>query len=304
MLNNSILIIDDSYISINAIALCLEQLGYPIYTASNGEEGIVKANSLIPLLILLDINMPLLDGFEVCKRLKTNETTEHIPVIFLTSSNETKDIIRGFESGAVDCICKSASSEEILFRVKNHIELKQSKDKLEEYHKKFQQQREIIFLQEKELLEQRKNELLHELEVKVKEQKSTLLQLVQFGELINNLLNDLEKFETTLEHNGVLKLKKIISSYRLQMSLNNWKEFETRFLKLHDDFTKKLYNQFPYLSNNEIRMCAFLRLNMNTKDIASLTLQTEDGIKKARYRLRKKLGLSEKDSLVNFLSSI
>ncbi|MDP4210781.1 MAG: response regulator [Bacteroidota bacterium] len=302
MEQEKVLIIDDSEGCIIIAKFCLSQLDYAVHIANNGDEGLSLAQSLTPDLILLDLNMPGMNGFEVCRKLKSDELTRDIPVIFLTSSHESDDIVKGFETGAVDYICKPYNSKELTSRVRSHLELKNSREELIRSHLQIQEQMEVIFNQEKLLLEQKNLQIQLELDAKSNELTSTLLQLVKFSEVMNSLLNDLESLTQTPPDNLTTSLRSTIHSYRLQLGLNNWKEFETRFVGLHNDFNKNLQTNFPDLTNNELRLCAFLRLNMNTKDISSITLQTEEGIKKARYRLRKKLGLSEGDNLTAFLS--
>jgi len=83
-----------------------------------------------------------------------------------------------------------------------------------------------------------------------------------------------------------------------------WKEFEIRFQNVHSDFYKNLVNNFPDLTANELRLCAFLKLNLNTKEISSLTNQSVNSIDVARSRLRQKFGLTKKDNLTSFLAGL
>ena len=97
---------------------------YEIVTAANGADALeICTNDCIDL-VLLDIIMPDMDGYEVCERIKANLNTKHIPVIFLTAKTETKDIVQGFDAGGVDYVTKPFNKVELLARVKTHIELK------------------------------------------------------------------------------------------------------------------------------------------------------------------------------------
>ena len=98
----TILIIDDDPTNLRAITIYLEKLGPTILVAQNGESGLERALLGQPDLILLDIMMPGIDGFETCRRLKEHETTREIPVIFMTALSETVDKVKGFDVGAVD----------------------------------------------------------------------------------------------------------------------------------------------------------------------------------------------------------
>ena len=122
-----ILIVDDATENIDILTAALT--GYRKMIALNGERALKLAFSDNPPdLILLDINMPGMDGYEVCKTLKTNEKTREIPVIFLTANTDSESIIRGFEVGANDYITKPFNMGEMLARVKTHLALKKSKD--------------------------------------------------------------------------------------------------------------------------------------------------------------------------------
>jgi two-component system, sensor histidine kinase and response regulator len=119
-----VLLIDDTPANIDVLARTLEPEGYKILIANNGEKGIKIASHLKPDLILLDIMMPTMDGFAVCKSLKLNPETYDIPVIFCTAKTEVSDMVNGFAVGAVDYITKPYRQAEVLARVKTHLQLR------------------------------------------------------------------------------------------------------------------------------------------------------------------------------------
>ena len=127
---SKVLVIDDSPVNIKIVAQILHGDDYQVFTALNGPIGIKIAETKFPDLILLDIMMPDMSGFEVCIKLKQNKLTRDIPVIFLTASNQIDDIATGFELGAVDYLLKPFNPTELLIRVKNHIKLKIAYDHL------------------------------------------------------------------------------------------------------------------------------------------------------------------------------
>ncbi len=127
-----ILVVDDSVVNIALISEVLKRQGYQIDSAIHGMQALEKANANSYDLILLDIMMPRMDGFEACQHLKQNPKTVNIPVIFLTAVTNTNSIIKGFEVGGVDFITKPFQNAELLKRVQTHIELKYSKEKLVE----------------------------------------------------------------------------------------------------------------------------------------------------------------------------
>ncbi len=118
----SILIVDDQPNNIKVISNVLSD-GYNLYIANSGEKALQILEKVQPDLILLDIMMPGMSGFEVCEIIKSKEAIKEIPIIFLTAKAETDDIIQGFELGAVDYITKPFSTKEVNVRIKNHISL-------------------------------------------------------------------------------------------------------------------------------------------------------------------------------------
>ncbi len=107
----------------------LRKKNYNIAAATSGKQALDMVVNSQPDLILLDIMMPDLNGYEVCEKLKENPTIKDIPVIFLTAKTETDDIVKGFTVGAVDYLTKPFESAELLARANTHIELKRARDK-------------------------------------------------------------------------------------------------------------------------------------------------------------------------------
>lgn len=127
-----ILIVDDERFNINILVDILKHDDYKTIVAKNGEEALRRAVSADPPdLILLDIMMPGMDGYEVCTRLKSDEKTANIPVIFVTAMSEVEDETRGLELGAIDYITKPLSPPIVKARVKNHLSLKLAREKIE-----------------------------------------------------------------------------------------------------------------------------------------------------------------------------
>jgi len=125
-----VLIVDDVAKNLQVLGTILSKQNFKVAAANNGEQALKIAGNTLPDLILLDIMMPGINGFEVCSRLKKDPKTAGIPVIFLTAKIEPEDIIKGFETGAVDYVTKPFNSIELLARTKTHLELKISRDLL------------------------------------------------------------------------------------------------------------------------------------------------------------------------------
>lgn len=135
-----ILVVDDEKFYIDVLVNLLQD-DYRISIAKTGEAALKRAfNSTPPDLILLDVLMPGIDGYEVCRQLKANEKTADIPIIFLTVKSEVDDEMRGFELGAVDYIAKPMSPPIVLTRVKNHLMLTKARRLLEDQKNMLRQQ--------------------------------------------------------------------------------------------------------------------------------------------------------------------
>jgi diguanylate cyclase (GGDEF)-like protein len=126
----TVLVIDDSPINIRHLHDILGR-DYDVLASVDGEEGIAIAAARVPDLILLDVTMPQLDGYQVCARLKDDPRTSAIPIIFITARDEDEEEARGLLIGAIDYIVKPVRPSIVLARVRNHIELKRSRDLLE-----------------------------------------------------------------------------------------------------------------------------------------------------------------------------
>ncbi len=127
-----ILIVDDNSTNLSVLSQALKSASYKIRAVMDGESAITQVERQQPDLILLDVQMPGIDGFETCRRLKANPTTQHIPVIFTTALTDVDSKVKGLSLGAVDYITKPFEQEEILARVKIHLQLKVLNETLEQ----------------------------------------------------------------------------------------------------------------------------------------------------------------------------
>ncbi len=130
-----ILIVDDISKNIQVVGNILKRVGYSLSFATSGAQALDMVLSEPFDLILLDIMMPEMDGYEVCARLKERPETREVPVIFLTARTALDDITRGFRAGAVDYVTKPFNSEELLARVQTHLGLKSSADAIRRKNK-------------------------------------------------------------------------------------------------------------------------------------------------------------------------
>ncbi|NEP86140.1 MAG: response regulator [Okeania sp. SIO2C2] len=128
--NTTILIVDDNPIDFKLAITVLESYNFKVLVSVDGENCLKQARESSPDIILLDVLMPIIDGFDICKRLKESVETRDIPVIFMTALSDIEDKIKGFELGAVDYVTKPIIIDEVLAIVKVHIQLRQLTEKL------------------------------------------------------------------------------------------------------------------------------------------------------------------------------
>src|SRR4029453_11169242 len=126
-----ILLVDDDVTNLDVLRHTLDGRGFPLLVTRSGENAIEVARRVQPLLILLDIVMPGIDGYETCRRLKADPETREAAVIFLSSLDDTKDKVRGLEAGAVDFVSKPFQREEVVARVNTHLTLQRLRRQLE-----------------------------------------------------------------------------------------------------------------------------------------------------------------------------
>jgi diguanylate cyclase (GGDEF)-like protein/PAS domain S-box-containing protein len=129
-----LMVVDDTPANLDLLVSMLESLGYEIGVATTGESALEIIPRLQPDLILLDIMLPGIDGYETCRRLKADETLQEVPVIFITAKTEIRDLKAGFEAGAVDYIRKPIQREEVVARVRTHVHLRSLRERLSQHN--------------------------------------------------------------------------------------------------------------------------------------------------------------------------
>lgn len=135
----TILIVDDTPSNLSVVVDLFESRGYRVAIAQDGEEGLQRAQLVLPSLILLDVMLPDTDGFEICRRLKAQEKTRNIPVIFMTSLASVEHKVNGFDAGGVDYVTKPLQIDEVMARVDTHLKLHAAQKRLEEQNAQLEQ---------------------------------------------------------------------------------------------------------------------------------------------------------------------
>jgi signal transduction histidine kinase len=172
---NIILIVDDNPANLGLLSDLLDDAGFEVWVARDGESAIRKVEYALPDIILLDVMMPGIDGFETCRCLKSNPLTKEIPVIFMTALSETIDKVKGLNLGAVDYITKPFQNEEVLARVKLHLKLQKLTKTLAAQNLLLKQE-----IKERHHAEVALQQLNQELEKRV-EERTKELQQAQFN---------------------------------------------------------------------------------------------------------------------------
>ncbi len=199
-----ILVVDDISSNLDLLGNILQLNGYGTRFATNGLEAIEEINKKHPDLIFLDISMPEMDGYELCKILKSSEETKDIPIIFLTAYSNTQHLLKAFQVGGQDYVTKPFNPEELLTRANTHIELKEKKAEIELYN------HQLLKLNE-ELL--RLNEILHQQKKVIEEKNNDLTSSLDYAKLIQtSLLTSAYQLEDYFDSSFIInKAKDIIS---------------------------------------------------------------------------------------------
>jgi signal transduction histidine kinase len=180
---HTVLIVDDTPANLHLVVECLEDQGHRVVIAQDGEEGLQRAMLVQPDLILLDVMLPGLDGFEICRRLKAGPSTCDIPVIFMTSLADTGDKVAAFKAGGLDYVTKPVQIDEVMARINAHLSLHVMREQLAAQN--VQLQREIVERQQAEealqemILSVRNvsNAIAHDLRTPLAELRSSLEEL-------------------------------------------------------------------------------------------------------------------------------
>jgi CheY-like chemotaxis protein/DNA-binding CsgD family transcriptional regulator len=273
MKNPKILIVDDISDNLKTIISLLEKSNpeYRLYQAINGADALEITNDINIDLIITDWDMPQINGIQLIKRLKADPKKKDIPVIMATGIMLTSDDLKiALKAGAVDYIRKPIDPVELIARTNSILQLA-------EYHKQIVEQKE-------------------------KEVAENALLLIKNNKFNISITKKLQQIKCADNENRAI-VETIIEEIDTKVKEDGWQRFELAFETVNKNFTKNLLAKHPLLTTSEIKLSIFIKLGMNTKDIATILYKTPDSIKVARYRLRVKLNLSEKQNLTTYLAS-
>ncbi len=272
-----ILIVDDIPGNIELAANILSTRNYNITFATSGAAALQKVSAIDFDMILLDVMMPEMDGFEVIKHLKSNPATKNIPVIFLTAKAETENIVKGFELGAVDYVTKPFNADILLARVNTHIGIKAK-------------------LNEKEEIETRLRELTENVRTNNAGEETALSELETKKKKLD---------EVTLFYDLRSRLDKLIVERNpmARMEIKRVKEMISNMFidKSNREFHRTLKQQYPKLTFDDLRLCSYLKQRFLNVEIAEFLETSPEAIYTRKSRLRQKLNLSKDQDISEFL---
>jgi len=194
---SDILIVDDTPANLRLLSQMLTERGYKVRAVLSGPQALMAAQAAPPDLILLDIRMPEMDGYEVCQRLKTGEQTRDIPVLFISALSETEDKIKAFTVGGVDYITKPFQFEEVLARVQTHLALRNLHRQLQAANAELARQIDELRARNEEL-DAFAHTVAHDL-------KNPLNQIVGYAEMLEQYYATLSSVERVKSVGGIAR---------------------------------------------------------------------------------------------------
>jgi len=290
-----ILIIDDEPDAIAVLEWILERLHYEVFSISDPFETEKAIKESSPDLIILDWLMPIREGIVVLKEIKAIPEFMEIPVIISTGvRTQSEDLKIALESGAIDFIKKPIDEIELEARVASAI-------KIRDYINQSRRMQDEIHIKELEIADAKTKLLQNELTKKEREMVVVAVSLFQNKELLCKLKMDIFEEKDRFNDQDQQYLIQVLDKYDNIARSFNWQLFEKRFTELNTDFFTKLTTEFPSLTAGDLRLCALFKVGMSIKEVAILSYSNYEAIRKAVYRIRKKLGLHEKVELNLFL---
>lgn len=272
-----VMIVEDSLESMKLLSGILSDQGFEVRQARNGRVALAAMAHKLPDLILLDIRMPGMDGFEVCRRLKHDPDTREIPIIFISALDGPDQKTLAFETGAVDYITKPFQALEVIARVKLHLTLHRMKQELEE--------------------------MVHSRTVKLEESSTALKFLLdhrrdeqsRFEENVISQINSLViPYLERLKDTGLDRRQKTLAEV-IESSLN----------EITSQFSGRLYAKAAGVTPREMEVAALIKMGKTNVEISETLNVSEHAVSFHRQNLRKKLGLlGRKVNLAAFLNEM
>jgi two-component system sensor histidine kinase/response regulator len=272
----SILIVDDTIYNIQLLSLMLIRQGYKVQQATSGLEALDKVNQQLPDIILLDIRMPDLNGYEVCVRLKDNPVTKDIPIIFISSIEEPSEKVEAFSVGGVDYISKPFQLIEVLARIETHLRLCSLQKKLQEQNEQLQLSAEVLSrsLKQERELSQMKTDFIsvvsHEFRTPLTTIQSASELLEYYEWTKEEQVEQLHQIQSEVKHMTALMEDVLFLS---RSNTNKAKINLTRFDLL--SFCNQILRQMQRTFAKDYALNSFLYIAENHTSIANPHLQND-----------------------------
>lgn len=265
---------DDDTASLQVVGGILKDMPVKIHIARNGAEAVQRCSKTVFEVILLDIEMPVMDGYEACRIIQRKGLNLDTPVIFFTVHTDEQSILKAFELGAVDYVTKPFRHAELKARLNTQIHLRMA-------------EREKIALRTEHL----KRKLI-----------TASLHLHEKQELLNSVYDQLKELVKKNHIDLIDRIDRVLKRFGGNLTDKpDWEEFDQWFGEIHSRFYPRLLEQFPDLTQRELKVCAMIRLNFQSKDIAAIFYLKPSTIEIYRHRIRKKMSLPPGENLYKAL---
>lgn len=273
-----ILLVDDSIDNLKAMVAALKEYcpEYDVLQTCNPEFAIEISATTLPHLIITDWEMPKFSGIDLIKAIKSNEKTKGIPIIMATGVMLSSDNLKlALDEGAIDFITKPFDPIELVARASSALRNAGNKN---------------------QLIKEKDQELTENALYLVKATKQNEGILAKFNQLKNLVSKEDIEAQNFISHS--------IRELEQKIRLDSWYKFNVSFENVHKDFNKNLIRKFPSLTVTDLKLCAFIRLGISSKEVALLLNQNPDSIRVSRSRLRKKLNIDRSQNIETFLTSL
>lgn len=290
-----ILIADDDPTNLEVILDFLGDGEEEVLYAPNGKRACELAAKELPDVIIMDWEMPVMNGIEAITQLRKDLLTADIPIIVATGvMTESADLRTALESGAVDFIRKPFDPVEFKSRLGTTLRLSAS------YREIKDQKRQIEKMASKE------QELLKgSLQQKERELSTAAIFDYQKSELLTKLLDEIRRLDTVTNNLYAPEIRKISREIKSFLDLDrSWSNFKLHLEEVHPGFLDKISDSYQGLTSNELRVCAYLKIGLNNKEIATLTNVESASVRRALNRLKKKMSLTIDDGLREYIESL
>ena len=286
----TVLIVDDQTDIIKLIVkrLRIDNEQWRILSAPNGQIALTIAAEELPDIILMDWDMPVLNGIDTVKALKRQDQTFGIPVVMMTGRmTGAEDLQTALEAGAIDFVRKPIDFTELKARVNSVLKLVEQQTALERL-------------------------LKNEIDLKNRKLSTTSMLIVEKNNMMREFHDQLEGL-VKLSAEGVRfdkemivkELKSLIKRSENHLEKDDsWETFKLHFEEVHPDFLLMIKNKGKDISHKDIKLCAYIKLGMETKQIAQLLNITPASIRTAMYRLKKKFEVPDNQDLRNYIEEL